>query len=67
MAPESLLTVREAAKLLHVSVNQLYIWVRAGHVPHLRLGDGAHAPIRFRMTDLESWLEANRHGPDVAA
>jgi excisionase family DNA binding protein len=35
---EPLLTVREAASLLHISPRSLYAWIEDGRVPAIRLG-----------------------------
>lgn len=57
-----LLTVVEAAEYLGISRNGLYIQVRAGKVPHYRVGGS----IRFDLDDLKAWLKSNRRGPKVA-
>ena len=49
---EPLLTPSEAAALLAVKPSTVYEWVRAGRLPHLRLGPRA---IRFTRPMLEKW------------
>ena len=48
-----LLTAREVADLLGVSSETILRWTRRGELPAIRLPGGA---IRFRETDLDSWL-----------
>jgi excisionase family DNA binding protein len=58
-----LLTVTEAAEFLGRGVNTIYIDVRAGKIPHFRVGTA----IRFDLDELRAWLEENRGGPKAAA
>jgi excisionase family DNA binding protein len=58
-----LLDVVQAAEFLGISRNGLYIQVRAGKVPHYRVG----GLIRFDLDELREWLEGNRGGPEVGA
>jgi excisionase family DNA binding protein len=59
---EPLLRPAEAAALLSVRTSWIYDAVRAGRLPHLRVG----RHIRFTRSDLERWLSeqhiANRRG-----
>ncbi|HEX3900268.1 MAG TPA: helix-turn-helix domain-containing protein [Mycobacteriales bacterium] len=50
------LTAREAADYLRVSVKTLYRLVASGHVPGQKVGRG----WRFRQVDLEALLRARR-------
>ncbi len=50
-----LLTVREAAQVLRVSVSTVYKRVETKRLPHVR--DGAR--ILFRLVDLNSYVESN--------
>lgn len=47
------LTVAELAHLLHVSRMTVYRMVRAGRIPHLRVGTRA---IRFLRADVDALL-----------
>jgi excisionase family DNA binding protein len=58
-----LLNAVEAAEFLGIGRNTLYIWVRAGRVPHFKIGTA----VRFDVDELRRWLEENRRGPEVAA
>ena len=52
---EKLLTRRECAKLLGVSVASLHTWTKLGRAPkRLRIG----RQIRYRERDVLAWLEA---------
>src|SRR5262245_38400199 len=60
--PEDLLTSKEAAAYLRISVDMLLDLARAGQVPHKRLGHR----YRFRKSDLARWVEG-LPGPDVGS
>ena len=60
---ERLLTAREAAGILGVATGTLLDWFEAGKVPAFKLGEGKAAPVRFRASELEAWLEGYRRGP----
>jgi excisionase family DNA binding protein len=62
---EPLLTAREAAGILGVATGTLLDWFEAGRLPGFKLGDGAGAPVRFRASELEAWIEGCRRGPAV--
>jgi PTS system nitrogen regulatory IIA component len=51
-----LLTVREAAALLHASERQVYRWVDDGELPFQRVRD----QVRFNRTDLLEWATSRR-------
>jgi PTS system nitrogen regulatory IIA component len=51
-----LLTVREAAALLHASERQIYRWVDDGELPFKRVRD----QVRFNRTDLLEWATGRR-------
>jgi excisionase family DNA binding protein len=51
---EPLLTARDVADRLNVSTETVLRWVRSGDVPAFKLPGGA---IRFRASDVDSWLE----------
>jgi excisionase family DNA binding protein len=52
---ERLLTVPEAAEILAVAPATVYEWIRAGRLPHIRLGPRA---IRFTRGLLAAWIAA---------
>lgn len=47
------LSVKEAAGLLGVSVNCIYMHARAGNIPHVKIG----SRILFHRDRLEDWLK----------
>jgi excisionase family DNA binding protein len=47
-----LLTSREAAELVRLCEKSLYLAVRAGELPVVRMGRA----VRFRRRDLEQWV-----------
>lgn len=50
---DRLLTARELADVLGLSVETILRWVRQGKLPAIRLPGGA---IRFREVEVEAWL-----------
>lgn len=51
-------TNEEAAKRLNIKPNTLEIWRGKGKGPKfIKLGDSKQAPIRYRDTDIDEWLE----------
>ncbi len=57
---EHLIGIEEAARYLAVKVSWLYEQVRLGRVPSYRVGKFR----RFRMSELEVWLQERRDGPN---
>jgi excisionase family DNA binding protein len=53
---QPLLSVREAARLLSISVRTVYALVERGELPAVRIGD----QIRFVPSVLETWLADQR-------
>lgn len=56
---EGLLTVREAAQYLAVSVSTLYGWVWQRRIPFIKIGRA----LRFDPHDLAAFIDANKHVP----
>ncbi len=54
------LSVNETAEFLGVSKRTIYRWVKAGSVPHSRVG----AQYRFNKADLQDWAATRGHGID---
>jgi len=59
-----LITVKEAAAILHVSKPQVYLLCKKKEIPHLRLG-GAGKSIRIDRQELIKWLEAQHEKSNV--
>ncbi len=49
---------REAAHLLGVSERFLWDLTRTGAIPCVRLGSGKRRTVRYPMTAINQWLEA---------
>lgn len=58
--PDRLLTVKEAAAILGVKPGTVYLWAERGELPSYKIG----ALRRFRLADLDRYLEARREGPE---
>jgi len=56
---ERLLTIREAAQYLAVSVSTLYGWVWQRRIPFVKIGRA----LRFDSHDLAAFVEANKQVP----
>jgi len=56
---EGLLTIREAAQYLAVSVSTLYGWVWQRRIPFVKIGRA----LRFDPHDLTAFIEANKQLP----
>ena len=54
-----LLTIAEAAALLGVKTQTLYLWVSQKRVPHRKIG----RLVRFTESDLEEFVDQQKHSP----
>jgi excisionase family DNA binding protein len=59
---ERLLTARELAELLGLSPATVLDWHEQGRIPSFRLGGRKGAPVRFRWSEVDAWLEQSRCG-----
>jgi excisionase family DNA binding protein len=59
---ERLLTAEEVAAFLAVKISWVREATRDGRLPHLRLGRYR----RYRLSDIESWLEEQQSGRRLA-
>jgi predicted DNA-binding transcriptional regulator AlpA len=57
---DGLLTARELAAHLGMSAGWVLDEWEAGRLPGFKLGDGRAAPVRFRLSEVEAWLEGKR-------
>jgi excisionase family DNA binding protein len=62
-APEPLVDARVAAPLVGTSVPSLLRWAARGEIPNYRLGTGRRQLVRFRVSELQRWIEARRVRP----
>ena len=61
---ERLLTARELAHFLGLAPATILDKWEAGQLPGFKLPGGA---VRFRVSEIESWLDGCRRGPDLVA
>jgi excisionase family DNA binding protein len=64
MVSQELLTVRDVAERLNVSVDTVRRYVRRGDLPIVRLGSGPAAPIRIRPDAVTRFI---RNGEEASA
>lgn len=56
--PSRLLEAEDVAEYLGMRTDWVYREVRAGRLPHIRLGRA----VRFRRESIEAWLESRERG-----
>lgn len=56
-----LLTAKEVGELLQLNASWVLDAARRNAIPHIRLG----RYVRFRRTDIETWLLEQRRGPEA--
>ena len=56
-----LLEVEDVASILGMRTDWVYREVRAGRLPHIRLGRA----VRFRRESIESWIKSRERGVPV--
>jgi predicted DNA-binding transcriptional regulator AlpA len=66
MSLERLLTARELGELLGMKTAWVLDRWEAGEIPGFKIGQGRAAPVRFRASEIEAWLQTCRRGPSVA-
>lgn len=57
-----LLLAGEVAKWLRVDESTIRRWTREGKIPHVRLGDGRGAPVRYPEAAVEEWWQRRQEG-----
>lgn len=60
MLPERLWTVADVAEYLGVTERTVRTWQRSQRLPYLKIG----GTVRFRLTDVRSWIERFEEGGD---
>lgn len=63
--PERLLRAREVGEMLGVSVDWVLDRWQEGDLPGFKLGPSPQSPVRFRLSEVEAWLEGHRGGARV--
>jgi excisionase family DNA binding protein len=56
MDQDNILTYDELSQILNRSVTTLRHDVMLNRIPHIKLGEGKSAQVRFRRTDIDAWL-----------
>jgi excisionase family DNA binding protein len=56
------LTIPDLSEYLTIKKTTLYSMVESGDIPHYRIG----RLIRFKMSDVEAWMENHRQDPSDA-
>jgi excisionase family DNA binding protein len=55
---DELITPEEVMKLLKISRATLNRWVKAGKIRALKLGDGRKGIVRFKLVDVENFINS---------
>ena len=55
-----ILTSREARALLKIGRTKLWELTRKASIPAYRVGDGKRSDLRYKRSELLSWLDQNR-------
>jgi excisionase family DNA binding protein len=59
---ERLLSARELGEVLGFSASTIVDWAEADKIPSFKVG----GRLRFRLSEVEGWLEEHRRGPQPA-
>jgi excisionase family DNA binding protein len=59
VGPSPLLEAEDVARYIGMTADWVYREVRAGRMPHIRLG----RYVRFRRESIDAWLVARERGP----
>ena len=60
MRDDDLMTTAQVLDFLQIGRTKLWGLVRAGSISAFRIGDGPNGSLRYRRTDIVSWLESQR-------
>lgn len=61
----ALVNITDAAEYLGTTVTHMRKLVYERRIPFVKMGDGPKAHLRFKITDLDAWIEA--HTVEAAA
>jgi excisionase family DNA binding protein len=56
---EALLKARDVAELLGLEVGTVLDYFERGELPGFRIGGRVGRPVRFRLSEIEAWLETS--------
>ena len=62
---EPLVTAGEVAETLGFSKDWVLDKWEAGELPGFRIGARKGSPVRFRLSEIEAWLDDKKEGPRV--
>jgi excisionase family DNA binding protein len=57
---ERFLTCTELSKVLGVTEPTVYLWAKQRKIPHYRIGAEARPIVRFRLSEVNEWLQAGK-------
>lgn len=57
-----LLTPTQVGRTLKVSTDTVYKWIKRGHLPHYKLGEGKNGTVRLSPRDIKDFLDRRRIG-----
>ncbi len=60
MAEDEILTSEEARRLLKIGRTKLWDLTKKNLIPAYRVGEGRTSGLRYKRSELMSWLENNR-------
>jgi predicted DNA-binding transcriptional regulator AlpA len=64
---EQLLTAAQVAENIGMSARWVLTEFEEGRMPGFKLNDTPNGRVRFRLSEVERWLDTRRRGPEVAA
>jgi len=60
-ALEPYVDVEAASGFLHLAPKTLNAWARQGKIPAYPFGDGQRKTWRFKLSELDSWMQSRLH------
>jgi excisionase family DNA binding protein len=60
---DELLTIKEVAQRLRMSVHTVGLWCRDEKIRHYKIGDLKHSPVRIPASEVERILKEAERGP----
>lgn len=63
MSDHEVLTTAQVLELLQIGRTKLWELVREGQLPAYRIGNGRNSGLRYRRSEVLTWLERNQVPP----
>ena len=63
MILEALLTIKQLSQKLNCSEDKIRSMISRDQIPHVRLGPGKRAPVRFDPREINRWLQSHTRQP----